>query len=287
MERLPDELLLQIAAQLDGPSFVKDLCSLALTSRVLNRVTQDLMYAAPCVEYSRCLRWNDLSKLEPSTLLARTMTERPSLARKMKRLAFKITNNSQNVDRFMNVPEPDMAVEDDDPVDEPSREIRWQSPFERQMRERFERLVGEEATSRRGDCITLAPPLEALELHVVNMQDEDVPRLPSIALFDDHLRTTMPKLPAFTTLRCLTANCPVPWIMLSLPSLRSLNLRMSAGSEVYDDLLSTPGQLRITDLVISISDFILAIDWQLGYPAQTVFSYFKKLISHASNLEHL
>lgn len=269
MERLPTELLLQIAAQLDGPTLVTDLTNLALASRRLKGVAQDALYVAPIVEYRRCRRWDDDPTLEPSILLARTMVEQPSLARKMKRLAFKIFNDTSDFKRFMDLPNSPRRS----PVDSEDLDVA--------------QLVRGIDADRRGACLEFAPPLEALELLVVNRQDIDAPRLPSVDLFDFDLETTVPKFPAFTKLRSLTTNCPVPWIMISLPTLKSLNLRITTESDPYYDIPSTPGQLKLTSLVVSVDRDILIEDWQLGNTAQSVLAYFTQLMSQARALEDL
>lgn len=282
ISQLPTELLLKVAAQLDGPSRNNNLRNLALTSRQMCEVAQDVLFAAPCIDYHEL---NENAAL--AFLLARTMNEQPRLAKKVKHLdmitSYKAFEGSYRLARsaFLTT----RLAEIDNIILE--ARSRFVERTQVDLSEWLKALEGGTPTSFCGACLAFAPSLRSLDIQVEDVWRRDSTHLPESFLFDSHIGQLVHALPSFTTLTSLTTDCPLPWELVSLPNLQHLQFRLNKKSTPYNDVPKSSIHLRLTSLIIGISDEVLVPLKELHDGARKAFAYITHVMLHMSKLQHL
>ncbi|KAF1941644.1 hypothetical protein EJ02DRAFT_195594 [Clathrospora elynae] len=86
LTNLPNELLSNIALQLDGLTEQLDLRQLALVCRALRPIAQEALLRSPAFRY----QYDDIIRSR-IILFARTLAKRPDIAQKVKQLTIRLT----------------------------------------------------------------------------------------------------------------------------------------------------------------------------------------------------
>ena len=280
--QLPTELLIQIAAQFDGPSRQQDLSNFALTSRIVRDIAQDVLFTTPCVGHP-----NRDHKRE-AFMLARTMIEQPCLATKIRHLAVEVLHPALEGEYSIGSPSAEQAAgfaADKHAVLKACWNFARQSKVD--LTNWIEGMEEGLESFYLGACLAFATSLESLNIHVNSGSGSEASRVPQNLFYACHIGQTVNTIPAFAGLTSLTTNCPLPWVLVSLPNLRRLHFRLNEYSAPYDDFPKQPVQLKLSSLIISISEAVLVPYEKLTATANRTFRYFAYLMQHTDKLEHL
>tara|TARA_R110002003_G_scaffold251_4_gene17802 strand:- start:14354 stop:15874 length:1521 start_codon:yes stop_codon:yes gene_type:complete len=280
MEHLPAELLLHIAAHLGGPKQNVDLCSLCLTSRQLRQAAQDVLFKAPKPSYQR--RDNECSS---TSLLVRTMIERPDLAKKIRHISWDASEAlyPEKMSR--------LALNTAGLIGRYGTVSRACKEFvERSQLNLADWIEGIEEGNEEayyGACLAFVPCLDSLDIMTPDHPPRKVRMSWLDTLFNCKLELLLDKLPAFQRLHSLTVNRTLPWAMISLPTLRHLQFGMCNLTTPLEPIPTGPQQLMLKSLVITVRDQILLPDVELIQKLRISFLYITELMRHTKHLEHL
>jgi hypothetical protein len=138
-----------------------------------------------------------------------------------------------------------------------------------------------------GACLAFVPCLNSLDI----VSPDGPPRKVDISWFDTlfncKLELLLDKLPAFQRLNSLTINRTVPWAMIRLPTLRHLQFGMCNLTIPLGRIPTSPQQLMLKSLVITVRDEILLLDVEQTQKLRISFLYITELMRHTKHLEHL
>ncbi|KAF2823135.1 hypothetical protein CC86DRAFT_385270 [Ophiobolus disseminans] len=248
----------------------------------LRQVAQDVLFAAPCINYHE---FNENAPL--AFLLARTMIEQPRLAKKIKHFTMIISYRA--LESCYRIAKSGFSKTRVAEMDNIILKAHSALPERTQVdvTEWIKDLEGGVPTAYCGACLAFAPSLGSLYVEVQNTWGRDFTHMPDSFLFNSHIGQLAHELPGFASLTSLTTNCPLPWGLVSLPNLKHLHFRLNCKSVADKYISKTPVRLRLNSLIINISDEVLVPHEKLHHETRKAFEYIGGLMLHMGSVQHL
>ncbi|KAH7091448.1 hypothetical protein FB567DRAFT_274746 [Paraphoma chrysanthemicola] len=281
MEQLPTELLLLIATRLFNPQQNADLCNFSLASRRLRGAAQNILIQAPKLQCQ--LAENVCSS---TSLLVRTMIERPDLGSKIRHLSWNISRST-----YLSEHMPRLALNTAGLVgrygivSNACKQFAAQSELD--LSTWIDAIESGKEGTYIGACLAFVPCLKSLEVTVSNKQSRAT--LPVMDdFFDQNINTILEHLPAFQNLDSFATNLTPPWKIVRLPTLRHVQIGLHSPSIMLKYLPAAEGpRPALRNLVISVPNSLLSHEAKKWFWFEAHQQYITALLRCTQNLEHL
>ncbi|KAH7081342.1 hypothetical protein BKA63DRAFT_206705 [Paraphoma chrysanthemicola] len=281
MEQLPTELLLHIAMHLPDPQQNADLRNLALTSRRLRGPAQNVLFQAPTLQCQ--LAENVCSS---TSLLVRTMIERPDLASKVRHLCWNMSRSMYLLEHM-----PRLALNTAGLVGRYGIVSNACKHFAAQSELDLSTWINAIESGKEGAyigaCLAVVPCLNSLEITVSHKQSRaTTPVMDSF--FDQNINLVLEHLPAFQNLTSFTTNLTPPWEIVRLPTLRHLQIGLHSPSIMLKYLPAAEGpRSALRSLVIGVPNTLLSREATTCFWFGAHQRYVPALLRFTEDLEHL